>query len=170
MIEPQPHVIVIFSLAALVAVICQFAGGRLASAGLTLFFSFVTVLWGQLVLGLVAPSLTVLTALCDMVSLGVIGWALIKAQHRTGLHVAGFAMCVSLMSHVAYHVAGIGQNATLAYFLVTNTAMVIACLGLFVSGTGQMVAKYGLGHSGHSNSTDGASWARGLASRREGLD
>ena len=144
MIAPQVHVVAILALATVASMACYSAGGRLKIAGLTLLGSFMVVLWGQLVLGLVAPSLTVLTAFCDMVSLGVIGWTLIKARQRTGLHVAGIAMCVSLMSHVAYHVAGIGHNATLAYFLVTNTSMVIACLGLFVTGL-QRIAGNGLG-------------------------
>ncbi len=144
MIAPQPHVVAILALAALAALAGHYAGGRHRVAASALLLSFVVVLWGQLVLGLVAPSLTVLTALCDMVSLGFIGWALIKARQRAGLHLAGAAMCVSLMSHVAYHVAGIGHNATLAYFLVTNAAMIIACLGMFFAGMERIVARHDL--------------------------
>lgn len=151
MIEPQPHVLLIFSLAAVVMLATFVAGGRLRIGGGVLFLSFVTILYGQLVLGLVAPALTVLTAACDMVTLGCIGWVLMRAKRRGGLHVAGFAMCVSLMSHVAYHIAGVGHGATLAYFLVTNTAMVIACLGLLCSALGQVVGRHGMASGRYSH-------------------
>lgn len=168
MIEPQAHVVMIFILAAVVMLATYGAGGRLRVAGSVLFMSFATVLYGQLVLGLVAPSLTVLTAACDMVTLGVIGWVLMKAKRRTGLHVAGFAMCVSLMSHVAYHLSGIGQGATLAYFLVTNVAMVVSCLGLLGTALGQLVGRHGMafGIGGHHGG--GFSGASRVAARYKG--
>lgn len=168
MIEPQAHVVAIFILAAIVVFATYAAGGRLRVAGTVLFMSFSTVLYGQLVLGLVAPSLTVLTAACDMVTLGVIGWVLMKAKRRTGLHVAGFAMCVSLMSHVAYHIAGIGQGATLAYFLVTNTAMIVACLGLLCTALGQLVGRHGMAFGVHSHHGSGLSGASRVAARYKG--
>jgi hypothetical protein len=168
MIEPQAHVVAIFILAAIVVFATYAAGGRLRVAGTVLFMSFSTVLYGQLVLGLVAPSLTVLTAACDMVTLGVIGWVLMKAKRRTGLHVAGFAMCVSLMSHVAYHIAGIGEGATLAYFLVTNSAMVVACLGLLCTALSQLVGRHGMGFGLHSHNGSGLSGAGRVAARYKG--
>ena len=168
MIEPQAHVVAIFILAAIVVFATYAVGGRLRVAGTVLFLSFSTVLYGQLVLGLVAPSLTVLTAFCDMVSLGVIGWVLMKAKRRTGLHVAGFAMCVSLMSHVAYHIAGIGEGATLAYFLVTNTAMIVACLGLLCTALGQLVGRHGMAFGIHSHNGSGLSGAGRVAARYKG--
>ena len=168
MIEPQAHVVVIFTLAAVVMLATFAAGGRLRIGGGVLFLSFATVLYGQLVLGLVAPALTVLTAVCDMVTLGFIGWALMKAKRRNGLHVAGFAMCVSLMSHVAYHIAGIGEGATLAYFLVTNSAMVVACLGLLCTALGQLVGKYGVASGRYSHHRSGLSGAARVAARYKG--
>jgi hypothetical protein len=168
MTEPQAHVVAIFTLAAVVVFATYAAGGRLRVAGSVLFMSFATILYGQLVLGLVAPSLTVLTAFCDMVTLGVIGWVLMKAKRRTGLHVAGFAMCVSLMSHVAYHIAGIGEGATLAYFLVTNIAMIAACLGLLCTALGQLVGRYGVAFSVHSHNGSGLSGAGRVAARYKG--
>jgi hypothetical protein len=168
MTDAQPHVVAIFILAAIVVFATYGAGGRLRVAGSVLFLSFSTILYGQLVLGLVAPSLTVLTAFCDMVSLGCIGWVLMKAKRRTGLHVAGFAMCVSLMSHVAYHIAGIGEGATLAYFLVTNIAMIAACLGLLCTALGQLVGRHGVAFSVHSHNGSGLSGASRVASRYKG--
>jgi hypothetical protein len=168
MTDAQPHVVAIFILAAIVVFATYAAGGRLKVAGSVLFLSFSTILYGQLVLGLVAPSLTVLTAFCDMVSLACIGWVLMKSKRRTGLHVAGFAMCVSLMSHVAYHIAGIGEGATLAYFLVTNIAMVAACLGLLCTSMGQVVGRYGVAFGIGSHNGSGLSGANRMAARYRG--
>jgi hypothetical protein len=168
MTEPQTHVVAIFILAAIVVFATYAAGGRLRVAGGVLFLSFATILYGQLVLGLTAPALTVLTAACDMVTLGCIGWVLMKAKRRTGLHVAGFAMCVSLMSHVAYHLSGIGEGATLAYFLVTNIAMVAACLGLISTALGQLVGRHGMAFGVHSHHGSSLSGAHRVASRYRG--
>jgi len=168
MTDAQPHVVAIFILAAIVVFATYGAGGRLRVGGGVLFLSFATILYGQLVLGLVAPALTVLTAACDMVTLGFIGWVLMKAKRRNGLHVAGFAMCVSLMSHVAYHIAGIGEGATLAYFLVTNSAMVVACLGLLCTALGQLVGRHGVVSGGHSHHRSGLSGAARVAARYKG--
>jgi hypothetical protein len=90
MIEPQPHVIGIFLLALCVMIVTYFAGGRLRVAGSVLFLSFSTILYGQLVLGLVAPSLTVLTAACDMVTLACIGWGSYEIQTAHGLACGRF--------------------------------------------------------------------------------
>jgi hypothetical protein len=154
--------------AAVTIIICTVTDRRLALAALGVGGGYALIVFSQLVLGLVAPALTVLTAACDMVTLGCIGWVLMRAKRRGGLHVAGFAMCVSLMSHVAYHIAGIGEGATLAYFLVTNSAMVVACLGLLCTALGQLVGKYGMVSGGHSHNGSGLSGAARVAARYNG--
>ena len=159
---------VILIVAAVTIIICTATNRRLALAALGVGGGYALIVFSQLVLGLVAPALTVLTAVCDMVTLGFIGWALMKAKRRNGLHVAGFAMCVSLMSHVAYHIAGIGESATLAYFLVTNSAMVVACLGLLCTALGQLVGRHGVVSGGHSHHRSGLSGAARVAARYKG--
>jgi hypothetical protein len=167
MIEPQVHVVAISGLALVAAIVCFMAGRRLRLAGLVLAQSFFVVITGQLVFGMVAPALTVLTAVCDMVTLAVIGWALIKARQRAGLHLAGFAMCVSLMSHVAYHVIGISHNATLTYFVLTNAAMVMACLGLIWSGAQAVLVRNNGFNRSNPDRGRVHSWNSGMAARRK---
>ncbi len=170
MIEPQPHVILIFLFALFVMMVTYFAGGRLRVAGTVLFGSFATVLYGQLVLGLVAPSLTVLSAACDMITLGCIGWVLTRATNRAGLHLAAFAMLMSLTSHVVYHLFETTPGATSIYYWFTNGAMVVACVGLFISGFSELVGKYEMafGIGGHHRGSFGG--AARVVARYRGKD
>ncbi len=167
MIDPQPHVVAITGLAIVTALICHFARNRLRVAGLVLAGSFGVIITGQLVFGMKAPALTILAALCDMITLGVIGWVMVDAKHRLGLHLAGVSMCVSLMAHVAYHFVGIGEGATLTYFVVTNTCMALSCLGLIWSSLETLVARNGMVGSYDHSYAGCHSWNYRMAQRRK---
>ncbi len=157
------YAVFLFALAALTLLVCCFANRRLAFAALAVGGGFGAMVFANMVLGWRDPQILLLASCLDLVALMFIGRSIEGRTWPSGVHVAGICMCVSLVAHPAYQFAA--SETTLAYYLVTNIAMAIACLGLMCSGIMDIVARrvriFSLDLGGDSG-------ADGLASRREG--
>jgi hypothetical protein len=152
---------VILIVAAVTIIICTATDRRLALAALGVGGGYALIVFSQLVLGLSEPHTVVLTALLDLVALGLIGNAVKCHKWPSGVHLAGLCMCVSLVAHPAYNLVG---NATFAYYVLTNGLMVVACLGLISSALVELVGRYG---SADNPRFSRARWVNRLAQRRE---
>ena len=162
MIDPQPHTIGLIVLAWATVLICVPASRNLARAALVLAGGFGLIVFAQLVLGWREPMLTALTSLCDLAALIMIGKAVVGRKWPSGVHLAGVSMCISIVAHPAYYF--VGGDATFAYFVITNIAMGVACLGLIGSGLAELVGR----HAGADNlGSGGASGLARVDQRRE---
>jgi hypothetical protein len=139
------------ALACVTMLICGVASKRLGWAAFGVGGGYAVIIFAQLVLGWREPVLTVTSSVVDLLALIWIGAALNGRRWPSGVHIAGIAISISLVSHPIYHATPWlnefflnkeGHNATLAYYLVTNCAMAIACLGLIGSGIADLVARY----------------------------
>lgn len=157
------YIMILSALCAITVLVCVFAGKRLALAALSVAGGFGVMVFAGLVLGWRDPQILLLASCVDLVALICVGRAIDGRTWPSGVHVAGICMCVSLVAHPAYQFAA--NETTLAYYMVTNIAMGIACLGLMCSGIMDIIARrvgtFSLDLGGNSR-------VDGLASRREG--
>ena len=155
------YAVILLGVAVVTVFICSVTDRRLALAALGVGGGYGVIIFSQVALGLKEPHVTVLTACLDLVALGLIGQAVKCHKWPSGVHLAGACMCASLVAHPAYNLAG---NATEAYYWLTNSLMVVACLGLISSALVELVGRYG---SATNPDLSRARWVNRLAQRRE---
>ena len=160
------YTIGLLTLAFLTVALCTGVSERLGWAAIGVGGGFGVIIAAQLGLHWKQPSLALLTTLLDLMALVWIGKAVVGRTWPSGVHIAGLAMCVSLVAHPIYYLMGHAANLTFTYFLVTNACMVIACLGLIGSAWAELVGRHGPADLPHALSGR-RDRAAGLASRRE---
>ena len=157
------YAVLLFVLVVVTLAVCAMANRRLAFAALSLALGFASMVFAYMALEWREPQILLLASCVDLVALMLIGRAIEGRTWPSGVHLAGVCMCVSLVAHPAYYLAA--NDTTLAYYLMTNIAMAVACLGLIGSGTAEVIAR-------HARTFDfdfgGASGSVGVATRREG--
>ena len=140
------YALLIAALAAITGALGVIAGGRFRLAALVVTGNYAVSLWASLA-GLTTIDFMMLSSALDLAAVAAITHAQRSRPTAFGLYMAGTAMVLSLISHWAVFVSFslTGQSYNLAYFLTTNTSMIIACLGLIWTGVIILGARYGLG-------------------------
>ena len=164
----EGYTLALLTLAACTVLICTASGARLGWAALGVGGGFGLIIFAQLVLGWTQPWLALLTAALDLLALVWIGRAVSGRAWPSGVHLAGLVVCVSLVAHPLYYAINGSGSVTFAYYLLTNTCMAAACLGLIGSGLADWVARHGgavafgagsaRGHSGLASGREAGQW------------
>ena len=160
------YTIALLILAFLTVALCTGVSQRLGWAAIGVGGGFGVMIAAQLGMRWEMPSLALLAALVDIAALVWIGKAVAGRTWPSGVHVAGLAMCASLVAHPIYYLMGNAESLTFTYYLATNACMVIACLGLMGSAWAELVGRHGPADLPHALSGR-RDRAAGLASRRE---
>jgi hypothetical protein len=160
----EAYTLALLTLAACTVLICTASNARLGWAALGVGGGFGLIIFCQLALGWSQPLLALLTASVDLLAVLWIGRAVPGRAWPSGVHAAGLAICISLVSHPLYYAMGSSEHVTFIYYLTANICMAVACLGLIGSGLADWVARHG---GAVAFGAGGASGSSGLASRRE---
>lgn len=139
------YVLTIAALCAVAFIVGLAAGQRLAWASLILLANY--ALCSASIIGGANPvQAKVIASALDIAALCAVLHALRAFPCSSGLHLAGGAMVLSLVSHWAAHVAtGLhGLEVTGPYFVTTNSAMAVAALGLIWAGLLRWGACHGM--------------------------